>query len=253
MRVVNKGKGKPEFTIVGSVHGDEPAGKKAIKKILSEDLEFKKPVKFIIANEEALEKDKRYLDMDLNRSFPGKQNSKSHEEKLAHRLKDEVKGTKVLDLHTTRSYPKPFATIKNTNEETIELIEASNIDKAVHFPESSGTLVEKAKAGIVAETGYQKSQEAVDNAVRIIKNFLGYFEVIDYSFNTSKPQIYKYKETVKGDWEFLAENFQKVEEGEIYAKNGSENLKAEEIFYPALMSTNGYKGMLGFKTVKIEN
>ncbi len=253
MRVVNKGNGTPKHTVIGSVHGDEPAGKKAIEKILQSDLEFKKPVKFIIANQKALEEDKRYLDADLNRSMPGNPESKLHEEKLAHKLKEEIEDKIVLDIHTTQSYAKPFATIKNTEKETIELVKASNINKAVYFPEESGTLVELAKKGIVAETGYQKSQEAIDNAFEIIKNFLGYFGIIEHKFETSNPEIYKYKETVEGNWQFVAENFRKVEKGETYAKTEKRELKAEEEFYPALMSTNGYKNKLGFKTVKIEN
>ena len=55
MDIETRGTGEAEFTIVGSVHGDEPAGKKAIKKVLEKDYDYKKAVKFIIANEEALE------------------------------------------------------------------------------------------------------------------------------------------------------------------------------------------------------
>ena len=32
MKVTEKGNGEPELVIVGSLHGDEPAGKKAIEK-----------------------------------------------------------------------------------------------------------------------------------------------------------------------------------------------------------------------------
>jgi len=50
----------------------------------------------------------------------------------------------------------------------------------------------------------------------------------------------------------LAENFEKVEKGEVFAEEGEKELKASEDFYPVLMSTNGYNGVLGYKAQKIE-
>lgn len=249
MKTYYRGDGEPEITIVGSVHGDEPAGRKAIERILDQDLEFKKPVQFIVANEKALEEDVRFLDVDLNRAFPGDTESEKHEDRLAARLLSKIGETKVLDLHTTRSYPKPFATVKDPEGEK-EYLEAANIDKAVHFPNDSGVMTEFVE-GIVVETGLQKSDKAVKNAVGIIENFLAYYGVVDSGYETGSPVIYRYYETVEGDWNFRAENFEKVSKGEVYASREDEELVAEEDFYPALMSTKGYDGRLGFKTEKV--
>jgi len=251
MKVVTRGEGKPRITVIGSIHGDEPAGKKAIETILDSDLEFRKPVKFIIVNEEALEQDERYLESDLNRSFPGNPERDEHEERLAAELLEEIGDSTVLDIHTTHSYPDPFAVIKSKDQETIELVEKSDVDYAVHFPTRSGNIQEFV-TGVTVETGYQGSEEAAENAVEVIKNFLAAQEVIEEDYQRSNPEVFEYLETVEGNWEFKAENFKKVEEGEVYAEKNGAKLEAEEAFYPVLMSTNGYDGHLGYKACKLE-
>ena len=250
MDVVQKGKGSPELAIVAGIHGDEPAGVKAIKNILESDLDFEKPVKFIIANEEALEQNERYLDADLNRSFPGNPDSSLHEERLAAKIMDEIKDVKVLDIHTTHSSDRPFATTKDISE-SIELVKASGAENAIYFSNENGVLTEYIN-GIVLEAGLQGSDQAVENAEQAIKNFLAYFGAIDESYELSEPDFYKYYETVEGDWEFKAENFHKVEKGKVYAIKEGERLEASENFYPVLMSTNGYDGILGYKAEKID-
>jgi predicted deacylase len=251
MEVTQLGEGEAEYVIVGSVHGDEPCGKKAIKRFSESEYELNEPVKFIVANEEALEQNERFLDTDLNRSFPGDSESENHEERLAAEIMKEIEGKKVIDIHTTRSYPEPFATFTDLNQTTLQLLESSGVENAVLFPEESGTLHEQTD-GIVVETGYQGTQQAVENAYDLIVNFLASEGVIDAEFQRSDPDIYQYYETVEGDWEFVAENFRKVKKGEIFGKREQETREAEEDFYPVLMSTEGYEGKLGFKARKVD-
>ena len=251
MQIEKRGRGEPEYTVIGSLHGDEPAGKNAIEKVLDEELVFEKPVQFIIANERALEQDVRFTDCDLNRSFPGDKESDEYEERLAAEIMEKISGTKVLDIHTTHSYPRPFATFSNLNDETRKLLKSSGVENAVYFPNNNGTLNGQLDA-IVVETGYQKSEEAEDNAVDIIKNLLAAEGAIEGEFSTSEPEIFKYYETVEGDWKFTAENFVKVDAGESFAERNKDKLVAKKPFYPVLMSTNGYDGQLGFKAKKIE-
>lgn len=248
MQIIDRGKGKPELAVVGSIHGDEPVGKKAITRLVKE-LEFRKPVRFIIANEEALSQGKRFLDTDLNRSFPGDPESDSHEERLAAKLLDELGGMTVLDLHSTHSYPEPFAVIKDVD--TVEKMKDAGVEKAVYFEEESGSLIENVD-GLIVEAGHQGSNKAVENAVEVAKNFLAANGAIDGQPGFAEPEVYQQYETVEGDYEFLAENFRKVQKGEIYARRDGEELVAEESFYPVLMSTNGYDGRLGFKAQKVE-
>lgn len=251
MKTVEKGGKDPDLVIVGSVHGDEPTGKRTIEKVLEEDLEFKKPVKFVIANERALEKDERYLEADLNSAFPGNKDSDKYEERLAAKITEEVKGKTVLDMHTTQSSELPFATFKSKDEDTLELIRDTGVKKGICFPSDSGVLIEQASNGVIVETGIQGTKKAEEDAYKLLKNFLAARGVIDGEYSRSDPELFEYLETVQGDWEFQAENFKKVEKGEIYASNDGEELVAKESFYPVLMSTNGYEGKLGYKAKKL--
>ncbi|MFB6241487.1 MAG: succinylglutamate desuccinylase/aspartoacylase family protein [Candidatus Nanosalina sp.] len=251
MKVYKRGEGEPEFTVTGSLHGDEPAGKKAIERFLEEEHEFLKPVQFIVGNEKALEQDERYVDADLNRSFPGDEDSEEYEERLAAEILELVKGTKLLDLHTTRSYPLPFSTFSDLNDTTRDLLRSAGVKNAALFPEESGTLNDFVE-GVLVETGFQGTDMAAMNALGVMKNFLAAQGVIDGSYRKSDPNVFRHTGTVDGDWEFLAENFKLVREGEVYARKKGEKLRAEQDFYPILMSTNGYEGMLGFKAEKLE-
>lgn len=250
MKVEEVGDEEPEYVVVGLTHGDEPCGKKAIERVLSEDLEFKKPVKFVLANEEAFEAGERFLEADLNRSFPGNSESDLYEERLASKVMKEIEGKKVLDIHSTNSQREPFATFSNLNETTAKLLRSTGVENAVLFPEQAGTLNEQVD-GIIVEVGIQGTEEASERAYRVLKNFLTSEGIIDEEHETSNPEIFSYYETVEGDWTFKAENFRKVEKGEIYASREGEKLEAEEEFYPVLMSTNGYDGMLGFKAENV--
>ena len=172
MKVIKKGDEDPELVVVGSVHGDEPAGKKAINELLQQDLEFRKPVKFIIANEKALEENERYLDADLNSSFPGDPESDLHEEKLAAKINEHVEKRTVIDLHTTRSTEEAFVNIKNVEEATKDLVKATGVENSACFPSESGVLIEIASDGILVETGPQGTDRAAEKSFEVLKNFL---------------------------------------------------------------------------------
>ena len=251
MKVIQKGNGEPQYAVTACIHGDEPSGKKAIERLLDSEYDFKKPVKFVIANEEALEKNERFLDVDLNRNFPGDPDSDKHEERLATKVLEEVKGMKVMDLHSTRSEPTPFMTLGDISDTVLKLMKGTGVDKACYFEEESGVMGEYVDAFIV-EAGPQGTEDAVDMAYDILVNYLATLEIIEEEYEKSDPEIFKYYETVRGgDWEFLKTNFEKVEKGEVFARHGTTELISTEEFYPVLMSTDGYEDILGQKARKM--
>src|SRR5690242_12123871 len=100
-----KGKGKPVIGIVGAMHGNE-SGPAIIEKL--KKLKVRKTIKYIIANPEAREKNVRFIDSDLNRSFPGKKDG-NREERLAYQLRKIGKDIDILiDLHSCSMESKPF-------------------------------------------------------------------------------------------------------------------------------------------------
>lgn len=251
MKVRKRGVGEPEIAVVGSIHGDEPCGKKAIEKFLESDYEVQKPIKFIIANEKALEKNERFLDVDLNRSFPGDPDSEFHEERLASKIAEEIEGMKLLDIHSTRSQPTPYAVFGEVSDEKLEISRSTGVEKACSFPGSSKSLNDYMD-GVVVEVGPQGTEKAVEQAYEVLLNFLAAEGVIDEEYEKSDPLVVEKTETVEGgSWEFLGTNFERVDEGEVFAEHGTTQLVSTESFYPVLMSTEGYEMILGFKAKKI--
>lgn len=246
------GKGKPEHAVVYHIHGDEPCGRKAVERLKESDYTTRKPLKLVFANEKAAEKSVRYTDTDLNRVFPGDPESDMHEERIAPEIIEELEGLKTLNIHSTRSQPTPFGTLKDLDDRSLELAKATGAEKFALFEESSGSLENFVNSTLV-EAGPQGTEKAVEQAYQTLINFLGFYDVIDYDPELKEPEVYRVFETVEGrGYEFFGANFQKVEEGEKYAELNGEDIVAERDFYPVLMSTSGYSDMLGFKAERIQ-
>jgi predicted deacylase len=250
MKVIEKGEGQSEIAIVACMHGDELCGKEAVERFLESDFELKRPVKFILANEKAMENGERFVDTDLNRCFPGNLESEKHEERLAAKLMEELEGLKSLTLHSMEEFEEMFCLVNTVDE---DLITSPGVEIAVDVAPLDKESVEKYLDAVSVEVGEVGSDEASENAYEVLLNFLAYFDVIDREKPDERPELFEMYEAVPGNYEFLAENFEKVEEGEKFAENEEEELRAEEAFYPILMSSDGYDEILGFRGRRLEN
>lgn len=242
------GNREPEYAVIAGVHGDEKAAVKALEKLKSSNIEFGKGVKAIIVNEKALEKEERFIDKDLNRSFPGDLASAEYEERLAAKLLDEIKGLKSIDMHTTSSKHSPFVIVGESSKKEIKMGKNTGIDKIIDMTYVEGGIANYIE-GIVVES--TKGPDAAEELFNILTNFLAAEGIIDSKFEKSSPEFYKVFDMQEGTgFEFIAKNFEKVEKGEVYAEKPGESLTAEQNFYPVLMSTEGYDSMIGFKAYK---
>ncbi len=124
----------PTLIIVGSVHGNEPAGVKALqqvaKQMSSVPVDIKGRIYFVAGNTRALPLGVRFIDRDLNRTWTQQNLATvgSHEsfktsecQELAEidQLLDSILITAksevfVLDLHSTSAHGEPFATVGDT-------------------------------------------------------------------------------------------------------------------------------------------
>lgn len=149
-RIISKYKGKnpgPLLIVFGGMHGNEPAGIRAIEMmakmlvvepITNPEFEYNGSFLGLIGNLQAYNKNQRFIAQDLNRSFT-KENleiveSHSEEElkdelleikqilKVIRATLDEIKPEKVvvLDLHTTSSYGGIF-TITTDDPESLRI------------------------------------------------------------------------------------------------------------------------------------
>lgn len=250
---MQKGSGEPEVAVVYCTHGDEVAGKKAVEKLLKESSDFQKGVKFVFANEKAYEADERFIDTDLNRSFPGNPESENYEERLAAEMMEELQDVKVLDLHETNSSPTPFALFTWMNEETIEDLQSTNVGKAVEISYTPGCGINN-YGGVEVETGPRGTQKSVEKAYKVLKKFLVNNGVLEGEKEFSRPEIYSVygvEERPSQKFKTSVENFVQVDSGEVFASKGGEELLTEKSFTPVLFAES-YPDIFGFKAVRLE-
>lgn len=255
MKVIKKGSPPYKIGIVCCTHGDEAAGKKAVEKLLQKHLSFDKGVKFVFANEKAYKQEKRYVDADLNRSFPGDKDSDNYEERIAAEIMEELQNTEiVLDLHETTVEPSPFALYTWNTEEIFEALQKTNLDKAVEISYTPGCGINH-YGGIEVETGPKNTEKSNKMAYQILKQFLINYNVLNKGKKSiTEPELYSvYGEMKKpeGEWNVKVENFLMVQHGETVAEDSETVFKADRSFIPVLFD-EVYTEIFGFKAVRLE-
>ena len=253
MRVETLGEGDPEVAVVGGIHGDEPCGSAAVEAVLEADIEVARPVKLIIANEEALKRVQRYVEEDLNRAFPGSPDADTHEGRLAHDLLTEIRGCEILSLHSTRSYAAPFALVDEMDGHARSICPYLSVEAVVETSQySEGRLIAYPDV-IELECGLQRSAAAAENAKSLVREFLVATGVLagdgerprDHPLSVFRLDQRIPKETADS-YEIFVENFERVAEDERFAAADGEPLRAERPFYPILLSAYGYENVFGY-------
>jgi len=252
MHVETLGDGHPAYTIVACVHGDETCGWHAFNRLKASDLSLNAPVKFVLANERAFKLGFRYCDVDLNRVMPGNAASNKHEERLAARLRRELDGTKVLDIHSTESRGCPFAIVTGDDAASRQLARSTGLDRLVDVSYLGGGVTRDV-TGVAVECGYYDDEDAATMAHRVLLHFLAAEGLLDRDAVRSAPSVFEVVGEATGHgFTFLADNFQRVEAGEVFARKNGVERQAESAFVPVLMSTHGYEERIGFKAQTVD-
>ena len=262
MRIHELGDGTPEVAVVAAIHGDEPCGAHAVERLVGEDPAVDRPVKLIVANEEALRDGVRYLDEDLNRAFPGDPEADTHERRLAYDLSRELRGCTTLSLHSTQSYAEPFALVSTVDAVTRGIAPHLPVDALVETDRfTNGRLIEGTHT-IEAECGLQGSDAAAENAYWLTRAFLagtgaaaaptaeGSGEAPAALTGREEVPVFRLEEEIPKpeaeEYEVFVANFERVAAGERFAAADGEELVAEEPFYPVLLSAYGYRSVFGY-------
>ncbi|RNJ26350.1 succinylglutamate desuccinylase/aspartoacylase domain-containing protein [Halosegnis longus] len=251
MRVEQLGEGTPEIAVVGSIHGDEPCGARAVERLLAESPTLDRPVKFVIANERALAENVRYVDEDLNRAFPGDPDADTHEGRLAHELTQELRDSTIFSMHSTQSYAAPFALVDELDPLAASVVPYLTVEaliETVNF--SEGRLIESQDV-IEVECGLQGSERAAENAYDLTRQFLGAVGAIE---PPQEPRddvpVFRMERMLPKpparEYETFVTNFERVAEGETYARADDELFVADRPFYPILLSPYGYETEFGY-------
>jgi succinylglutamate desuccinylase len=242
----------PEVAVVAGIHGDEPCGPEAVESLLADPPAFGRPVKFVVANEVALERGVRYLDEDLNRAFPGDADAESHEGRLAERLLTELDGCTTLALHSTQSYAGPFALVDTVDPATAELCAELPVDSVVETDAYAGGRLIDYPGTVEVECGLQWSETAAANARKLVTAFLEATDVLPTGSERGSGDVPVFRladrvpKAPAADYEVFVDNFERVEPGVPFASAGGEERVAEDHFYPILMSAAGYEDVFGY-------
>lgn len=228
--------------IVVCLHGDETFGLD-----LAEKMSGKMPV--FIGNPAALEKKQRRVDVDLNRSFPGDENSNFYEERRAAQLMNRLKEFDcIIDIHSSSCDIPLFGIITKPNEFKFDLARRLGLKKVITMSEdfaSGRALIDHVPCGISLEIGPHEKMENADEIVKAIGN-------LDSTPN-NEMKILEVFELIRGEdnVEFFIENFKPVKQGDLIARGREKNYYAESDFIPVFVGERAYKGILCLAARKI--
>jgi len=238
-------------------HGDELIGLKVANEL--KKLNISKDILNInIANKKAYKLRKRFVEADLNRSFPGKVNG-NHEEKLAYKLNNIIKGYDIVfDIHSTTSSLKDAVIVTKFDEETKKILDIIS-PKYLLFMNlfKDNALLTNAKIGIGFEYGNDNNEEVLNKIVLDIKKVLAHLNIIDkFDYKKRKTKYFKIdNSTIKPSGYVLLpniKNYEFIKKGSIYAENNSKYLIADKDFYPVLFGEKTYTDIFGFEGIKIK-
>ncbi len=256
--VSDRGPDDPVAAIIGGVHGDEPSGVRAVESILHEIdagmLTLDRGGRFIIAHPGAIAANRRFIEVDMNRSFPGDP-SGALEQRIAVAVCDAVANVPTLALHATRSSGTPFAFASPHDPVAIDLARALSVEHLVLADGADIGSLSACGTVVTIEAGPQGSDRATRLARALADEFLIATGVVEGEVHYHEPTVYEIGEEIDrppGEtYEVLVENFERVGTGQPFARVDETELTAGEPFHPILLSVDGYEDIFGFRGRKL--
>lgn len=255
-----QGLGGKKILVIGCVHGDELIGQKVITELRKLEVSEGTLIT-ILANKRAMKAGKRFLEQDLNRSFPGKKEG-NYEERLAYELLPIIQEADiVLDIHSTTTDTTSAIILTKVNKSIKQLLLTFKPQRVVIMEKGVGktALTGYCKAGISFEYGKEKSRQAYLDTLNDIKKIIAHYGLIK-NFHSEKKilkprtEYYEVLRTLERFSGFKLEktikNFVLVKKNSVIAKKKTEVQKAPHDFYPLLFGPISYKEIWGFMAKK---
>jgi len=245
---------RKSLLINGGTHGTEKIGSYVIESLKSL-IGNNKNISYNIAHPEALAKNVRFLETDLNRSFPGRPDG-SLEEQIAFMLQSVIKSYDVVvDIHSTESGLKSAIILTKVDDKTIDLVRSTNAKYVLIMDITKGnSLVSAANIGIGFEYGADgdpKTLKDTVNGIALILRYMG-FNLKTKARATKQKKCFRITESIPKLEGFIAlkniKNYKLVLAGQPYVHNPITQcvLKAEKDFYPIIFNEQRYTDIFGF-------
>lgn len=210
------------MTLIYCLHGDEIATEQVAKQ-LNKEL----GVEIILGNPKAREKQIRFIESDLNRSF-GK--TGTYESNRANELMELLNSKNeglIIDLHTTNSGMPPVAII--TNLKQLKLVARTGIQKIIYMNEefsAGGSLIENVPNSFSIE--FSPDTKSAENVKAFIRS------AFEGKIKVDKVEVYEVIEIARGEHDPKIQNFIKLPDGT----------------YPVFSGEKAYKGISFLRTKK---
>jgi len=232
----------PTVTIMAGGHGNERQGVYALKIAQKKFKIIAGKVHWIIANPGALSKNKRFLEMNLNRAFRekkqlSKEQLNSYERSLAEQIMPFLdESSALLDLHSVSNLPAtPFIISEPENFNIAKKFPFEIISSGwgkVHPGSTDEFMNERKKIGICVECGHHKDASSKSRALLSIQIFLSSFGIIkkrNYK-NSVSPKViapeFIYKCSNNFKVKSLFPDFTFVKKGALLGFDGKEKINA---------------------------
>ena len=238
---------KKRLAVVGCLHGNEAVGAQVIRQ--AADLLNKEGVEGIVAHPQALTRRIRFIDQDLNRSFPGRTDGNC-EEKLAVHLLSELRSfAYVLDVHAFSCVSPPFMILTKRSPAHLDLAQSLGVQRLVLMsPQlaSGRALIDYCTCGVSLEAGQQGLAATNKLALQAVKRAV--LLASGRSVKQREITVFEIMAMLKkrGTETLLSQvqNFQLVAKGEVIARTSREVVRAPFDFYPVLAREQAYPHLL---------
>lgn len=230
--------------IMAGIHGNEVCGINAIKDIISNFSIESGTVIFIFGNPEAIKKNVRFIDFNLNRAFLpvskySKEIKKTYEYKKAQEIKKILnKSDALLDIHSTLNDSEPFIICEKNAFEITPFL-PKEFKRIVYGLDSvepgavDGYMLSRGKIGICIECGQHNNSTALKIAKDAIFSFLNKLGHI----NNLKLKNIKNRENVQMNYIYYTKtnsfilakkfyDFEKIKKGTFIGTDGKEKISA---------------------------
>jgi succinylglutamate desuccinylase len=210
-----------------------------------------------IGNDLAAKKRRRFIDQDLNRSFPGKRGG-NYEERRAYELGPAIRSADmVIDLHSTTSGLRDALIVTKLDKKTkacVMMIRPKYL--LVMDCTKHNALISSAKVGV----GFEYGDDSRTTAKRItvsLKRLLAGLRILKRVMPARHGRTVCFRvfgKTEKPKGYILAKgivNYRLVRKGQIIAMRGSEKLRAKRNFYPVLFGEKNYEDYFGFTAERV--
>lgn len=245
----------PKVGFVACTHGNERVGLYVHKYARSLQLSHGS-LRLIVANVKAALENKRFIDRDLNSSFPGL--GSDYESRLARGLIPYLKECEYLfDFHSTTATTPPFSIIRNHDGLAAEVVQSIGLKYAVIKSQLGQSSIDYAKVGIGLELGTHDTKLTIQRAMILAENILRNLKMLEGMSSPSRKTIFLNGDGImqKPD-EFVPNthvlfNFNRISAGDLLGRAPSGLVLATEDFYPVLYGEQSYKGILCWKGIRI--